>query len=119
VKSLLIYASDQNGDGMKKKTMVSTLVKPSVYRLKCGHHPQRIRRELKTCARLNHPNILPVYGYTHGFGLLMAIVCPWAKNGNLTTYLEDEDATLTFVRRFEIVSRLFYHMSTHADRNIS
>jgi serine/threonine protein kinase len=80
---------------------------------------QRIRRELKTCARLNHPNILPVYGYTHGFGLLMAIVFPWAKKGNLTTYLEDEDATLTLVRRFEVVSRFFYHMSTHADGNVS
>jgi hypothetical protein len=47
--------------------------------------------------------------------------CPWEKNGNLTTYLEDEDedATLTFVRRFEVVSRFFCYMSTHADRNVS
>jgi hypothetical protein len=49
----------------------------------------------------------------------MAIVSPWAKNGNLITYLEDEDATLTLVRRFEVVSRFFYHMSTHADGNVS
>jgi serine/threonine protein kinase len=76
-------------------------------------------RELKTCARLHHPNILPVYGYTYGFGLFVAIVCPWARNGNLTRYLEDEDATLTFVRRIEVVSRFFYYMSTHANGDVS
>ena len=44
--------------------------------------------------------------------------CLWAKTGNLTTYLEDEDedATLTFVRRFEVVSRFFCYM---ADRSVS
>jgi len=60
-----------------------------------------------------------VYGYTRGFGLLVAIVCPWAKKGNLTMYLEDEGATLTFVRRFEVVSRLFYYMPTHVEGNVS
>jgi hypothetical protein len=30
VKSLLVYASDQNGEGLKKKTKASTLVKPCV-----------------------------------------------------------------------------------------
>ncbi|KAG1724435.1 kinase-like protein, partial [Suillus paluster] len=64
---------------------------------------QRIRREIRTCARLKHDNILPVYGYTHGFGLFMAMVSPWADNGNLTTYLERQDAHLTMVRRFQIL----------------
>ncbi|KAJ8595463.1 kinase-like protein [Rhizopogon salebrosus TDB-379] len=64
---------------------------------------QRIRRELNTCAGLHHPNILPVYGYTSGFGPFMAIVSPWAENGNLTTYLEREDASLAVVRRLQIL----------------
>ena len=36
-------------------------------------------------------------------------------------YLEDKDkdATLTFVRRFEVVSRFFDSISTHADGNVS
>ncbi|KAJ8597175.1 kinase-like protein [Rhizopogon salebrosus TDB-379] len=67
-------------------------------------YPQRLRREIKTCARLEHQNILPVVGYTRGFGILMAIVCPWAENGNLTTYLERQDVTLTVVRRFQILA---------------
>ncbi|KAG2141990.1 kinase-like domain-containing protein [Suillus cothurnatus] len=69
---------------------------------------QRIRREIRTCARLKHPNILSVYGYTYGFGLFMAIVSPWADNGNLTAYLEREHAHLTTVRRFQIVSLVIY-----------
>jgi len=85
VKSLLMYASDQLSEVMEKKT-------------------KRIQRELRTCASLKHPNILPVYGYTFGFGPFMAIVCPWAENGNLTAYLDHENtATLTVVRRFQIL----------------
>ncbi|KAJ8588144.1 kinase-like protein, partial [Rhizopogon salebrosus TDB-379] len=84
VKSLVSYASDQHSK-MEKQT-------------------QRIQRELRTCARLKHPNILPVYGYTFGFGPFMAIVSPWAENGNLIDYMEREDtATLTVVRRFQIL----------------
>ena len=67
-------------------------------------YSQRIGRELQTCARLQHENILPLFGYTYGFGLLMAMVCPWAENGNLTTFLEREGSTLSVVRRFKIVS---------------
>jgi serine/threonine protein kinase len=87
VKSLLVYASDQLGGAMEKKS-------------------KRIRREIRTCARLKHPNILSVYGYTYGFGLFMAIVSPWAENGNLTAYLEREHAHLTTVRRFQILRNI-------------
>jgi serine/threonine protein kinase len=64
---------------------------------------QRIQCELKVLARLEHVNILPVYGYTYGFGPFRAVVSPWADSGNLTTFLEHEDMALTVVRRFEIV----------------
>jgi serine/threonine protein kinase len=67
-------------------------------------HFQRIFRELKTCARLNHQNILPVHGYTTNFGPFVAIVSPWVESGNLNFYLEKEDQNLPVIRRFEIVS---------------
>ncbi|OAX34500.1 WD40 repeat-like protein [Rhizopogon vinicolor AM-OR11-026] len=62
VKALLIYASDQLGDskGMQKKT-------------------KRIQRVIRTCARLEHRNILPVLGYTYDFGPLMAMVYPLGR----------------------------------------
>ncbi|KAJ8585674.1 kinase-like protein [Rhizopogon salebrosus TDB-379] len=84
VKSLLVYTSDEVDGMMKKKS-------------------ERILRELKTCARLNHPNILSVHGYTTDFGPFVAIVSPWAGNGNLTVYLEKEDVNLLIIRRFQIL----------------
>ncbi|KAG0703883.1 kinase-like domain-containing protein [Suillus ampliporus] len=65
---------------------------------------KRIERELRICASLKHANILPVYGYTSGFGPFIAIVSPWAEKGNLTVYLEREGETLTLVRRFQILT---------------
>ncbi|KIJ18498.1 hypothetical protein PAXINDRAFT_8745 [Paxillus involutus ATCC 200175] len=40
-------------------------------------------RELSIWARLHHENILPFYGIAFGFGLLPAVVGPWAQNGTL------------------------------------
>jgi hypothetical protein len=56
---------------------------------------------------LEHVNILPLYGYTNGFGLFPALVSPWAENGNLTNYLELEYGRLTMVDKFNIVSLPF------------
>ncbi|KAG2068092.1 kinase-like protein [Suillus decipiens] len=64
---------------------------------------KRIKRELRICAKIQHPNILPVYGYTYGFGPFIAIVSPWAENGNLSEHLECEGAALTRIRRFPIL----------------
>ncbi|KAG1891984.1 kinase-like domain-containing protein [Suillus subluteus] len=84
VKALQVYAADQRGAAKTKKI-------------------KRIKRELRICAKLKHANILPVYGHTYGFGPFLAIVSPWAENGNLSDYLELEVAALTLVRRFQIL----------------
>ncbi|KAG1735061.1 kinase-like domain-containing protein [Suillus lakei] len=62
-----------------------------------------IKRELRTRASLKHANILPVFGYTSGFGPFIAIVSPLAENGNLTAYLEREGVTVTPVRRLQML----------------
>ncbi|KAG2036653.1 kinase-like domain-containing protein [Suillus americanus] len=84
VKALQVYADDQLGEAKTKKV-------------------KRIKHELRICANLNHPNILPVFGYTYGFGPFIAIVSPWAENGNLTVYLEREGTALALVRRFQLL----------------
>ncbi|KAG2073651.1 kinase-like protein [Suillus decipiens] len=84
VKALQVYADDQFGAAKTKKI-------------------NRMKRELMICANLNHANILPVHGYTTGFGPFIAIVSPWAESGNLTTYLKREHADLILLRRFEIL----------------
>ncbi|KAG1735012.1 kinase-like protein [Suillus lakei] len=84
MKALTVYVADQLGAAKTKKI-------------------KRIQRELRICAKLKHANILPVYGYTYGFGPFIAIVSPWAENGNLTVYLEHEGVALTLVRRFQML----------------
>ncbi|KAG1833283.1 kinase-like domain-containing protein [Suillus subluteus] len=84
VKALQVYAADQFGAAKTKKI-------------------KRVKRELRICANLKHPNILPVYGYTYGFGPFLAIVSPWAENGNLSDYLELKGTVLTLVRLFRLL----------------
>ncbi|KAG1748383.1 kinase-like protein [Suillus paluster] len=83
-----------------------------------------MQHELKICASLEHTNILPVFGYTTGFGLFIAIVSPWAENGNLSTYLAREGEALTLVRRFQILRDItaglqYLHVNSviHGDLN--
>ncbi|KAG1891986.1 kinase-like domain-containing protein [Suillus subluteus] len=75
-------------------------------------------RELKICAKLKHANVLPIYGYTAGFGPFVAIVSPWAENGNLTAYLEREGAALTLVRRFQMANIITGLQYLHANNVI-
>jgi serine/threonine protein kinase len=118
VKALLIYTSDQDGEALEKKTRVSASMKVRILTNHGGSYLQRIQRELRICARLEHRNVLPVYGYAHGFGILMAIVSPWAENGNLTTYLKKKSVELDIIRRFQIVS-LCYACRRQTDNNVS
>ncbi|KAG1805189.1 kinase-like domain-containing protein [Suillus subaureus] len=97
VKALQVYAADQLGAAKTKK----------------------IKRELRICASLKHPNILPVYGYTYGFGPFLAIVSPWAENGNLSEYLGLGGAALTLVGRFQILRDIIAGLRyLHANRVI-
>ncbi|KAG2138075.1 kinase-like protein, partial [Suillus bovinus] len=75
----------------------------------------RIKRELRICANLKHANILPIYGYTHGFGPFIALVSPWAENGNLSDYLKREGAVLTLVRRFQLANIIAGLQYLHAN----
>jgi serine/threonine protein kinase len=118
VKALQVYATDQLGPGKAKKIKVSFLTRDCSFSLRVATS-QRIKRELRICAKLKHANTLPVYGYTHGFGPFIAIVSPWAENGNLTDYLEREGAALTLVRRFEIVSPPCISCRPQIDGNLS
>ncbi|KAG2046582.1 kinase-like protein [Suillus hirtellus] len=63
----------------------------------------RIKRELGIRAALNHANIVPIYGYTYGFGPFPAIVSRCAEEGNLSDYLKREGAALTLLRKFQIL----------------
>ncbi|KIM82292.1 hypothetical protein PILCRDRAFT_820676 [Piloderma croceum F 1598] len=67
---------------------------------------KRLRRELKIWQRLDHVNILPLYGIISDFGpYSTAMVCPWEDNGTLTKYLESE-SNISIMERFRILSEV-------------
>lgn len=105
MKALLVYAADQiEGSVINEKKVKVSERNTCIRYSELKSISQRIWRELKTGAKLRHKNILPMYGYTYGFGKFAAIVSPWAEKGSLLAYLEVENAALTPVRRLEIVS---------------
>ena len=53
--------------------------------------------------KLNHTNVLPLFGTTSGFGPFPAMVCPWLENGTLTSYLERYGADLEILRILTLV----------------
>ncbi|KAF8839140.1 kinase-like protein [Paxillus ammoniavirescens] len=65
---------------------------------------QRFRREITTWLKLDHNNVLPLFGTTMNFGRFPAMVCPWLENGSLTSYLERPDRNITTPARLFLVS---------------
>ncbi|KAF8434121.1 kinase-like domain-containing protein, partial [Boletus edulis BED1] len=62
-----------------------------------------LRRELGLLRRLEHSNIVPLLGVTHGFGPILAAVLPWMANGTLHSFLKNKGQTLLIVERLELV----------------
>ncbi|KAF9230162.1 kinase-like domain-containing protein, partial [Melanogaster broomeanus] len=65
---------------------------------------QRLRREIKVWLKLDHINVLPLFGTTMRFGQYPAMVCPWLENGALTSYLECRNDELTMEQRLVLLS---------------
>ncbi|KAF9233991.1 kinase-like domain-containing protein [Melanogaster broomeanus] len=83
VKAIRMYSADDDDDTQKKR---------------------RLRREIETWLKLNHINILQLFGTTMGFGQFPAMVCPWIENGALTSYLLRRDDNLTAGERLILIS---------------
>lgn len=65
---------------------------------------QRVARELKVWATLQHPNILPLSGFCLSDDFTRAwLISPYESRGNICTYVEKEKPDLK--RRIELVSQ--------------
>ncbi|KAG1762844.1 kinase-like protein, partial [Suillus occidentalis] len=64
----------------------------------------RLRRELKVWGRLKHDSILPLWGVANNFGPYPAMVCPWADNGALTSFLECQTNSLSSRDKFSLLN---------------
>jgi serine/threonine protein kinase len=63
----------------------------------------RLFREIKIWMQLEHENIVPFLGVTHGFGLLPALVLPWLEHGALTGYLQRQYEMLSYNQKFALL----------------
>ncbi|KAF8552202.1 kinase-like protein [Imleria badia] len=77
-----------------------------------------VEQELNVWVGLNHPNVLPLYGITLGFGLFPAFVCPWAHHGTLSEYLEKFDARLDLKKRLILLGDIAAGLQYLHSRNI-
>jgi hypothetical protein len=77
---------------------------------------QRLLDDFHARKQLHHENLLPLLGFSHGFGPLPAMVSPWIHNGSLTTYLDHQFTELTIEQKLRIVScfsEAFLHHGIH------
>ncbi|KAF5362671.1 hypothetical protein D9758_009634 [Tetrapyrgos nigripes] len=63
-----------------------------------------LSKELRVWKRIDHPNILPLYGLTYKMGAtLPAMVCPWQENGNLSQFLAGIGMRISIQDRYNIL----------------
>ncbi|KAG1901162.1 kinase-like domain-containing protein [Suillus fuscotomentosus] len=67
---------------------------------------QRLLGDFHARRQLHHENLLPLLGFSHGFGLLPAMVSPWIHNSSLTTYLERHFTELTIEQKLRILRQV-------------
>ncbi|KAG2108626.1 kinase-like domain-containing protein [Suillus discolor] len=63
----------------------------------------RLFREIMLWLRLEHKNIVPLWGVADGFGSLPALVSPWLENGALTGYLRRVHKRLSYNEKFALL----------------
>ncbi|KAG2096974.1 kinase-like domain-containing protein [Suillus discolor] len=64
---------------------------------------KRFFREITLWLKLEHKNIVPLWGVADGFGSLPALVAPWLENGALTGYLQREHERLSYNEKFALL----------------
>ncbi|KAG1828265.1 kinase-like domain-containing protein [Suillus variegatus] len=63
-------------------------------------------QQIHAWAKLEHENILPLYGVVMDFGPIVSVVHPWKENGTLSTYLSCKHATLTVQDKFKLLENI-------------
>jgi hypothetical protein len=98
-----ILNSSKDGNG--QELMVAVKVIRSHYGGSEGEAvlKRRLARELDVWKQLKHPNILPLYGTTSGFGPYDSLVCPWMENGSVSKYMEKWGDILSMTDRLQLL----------------
>lgn len=65
---------------------------------------KRLLREYRLWIKLEHRNIIHIYGMTSGFSVFPAVVTTWMRNGTLTEYLSRQYSYLTLRGKFHLLN---------------
>ncbi|KAF8077626.1 kinase-like domain-containing protein [Lyophyllum atratum] len=69
--------------------------------------PSRFYQEAILWGQLSHPNLLPFYGLYH-FRSRLCLVSPWAENGDITMYLENNPGVNRVLLALDIAIGIAY-----------
>ncbi|KAG2037141.1 kinase-like domain-containing protein [Suillus americanus] len=67
---------------------------------------KRWSQQIHAWAKLEHENILPLYGIVMDFSPIVSTVHPWKENGTLSTYLSCKHATFTVQDKFKLLENI-------------
>jgi len=67
---------------------------------------KKLRGEVHIWIRLDHRNVLKLYGIADGFAFLPALVSPWVEKGTLTKYLEGPGREISKEERISILVKV-------------
>ncbi|KIJ09699.1 hypothetical protein PAXINDRAFT_17217 [Paxillus involutus ATCC 200175] len=79
---------------------------------------KKLRGEVHIWIRLDHPNVLKLYGIADEFAPLPALVSPWVENGTLTKYLDGPGREISKEERITILVKVgealhYIHSAPH------
>ncbi|KAG1737433.1 kinase-like domain-containing protein [Suillus lakei] len=66
----------------------------------------QLYQKIKLWLKLEHKNIVPLWGVADGFGSLAALVSPWLENGALTGYIHCEHRMLSYNKKFALLDNV-------------
>ncbi|KIM23218.1 hypothetical protein M408DRAFT_332495 [Serendipita vermifera MAFF 305830] len=91
-----VYRGSHNGQAVAVKVFKSFERPEAVTR--------RVLRERSVWATIDHPNILPFYGYADepSFGIFGALISPWCANSDASNFLNQRGSELTIAQRFDL-----------------
>ncbi|KIM29279.1 hypothetical protein M408DRAFT_121808 [Serendipita vermifera MAFF 305830] len=76
---------------------------------------KRLRREMDVWWKLDHPNVVPLWGYTDDMGPLPSMISPWYENGNASSYVQKQRLSIEFklqlLREVSAGLRYLHHFS--------
>ncbi|KAF9265052.1 hypothetical protein L218DRAFT_924853 [Marasmius fiardii PR-910] len=64
---------------------------------------KRLEKELRVWKKLDHPNVVALYGTVSDFGPYESMVCPWLDNGTVSHYMERCGDILSMTDRLRLL----------------